>query len=231
MRGEDLSKEQKYQLVQADYDAIVSFYAERYNAAEEFRVQLADFLSSLPKHAVVLDCGSGPGKEAHVLAQSAQKVVALDLSAAMLAKVKETNPLIETVHANMNHLPFLAHCFDAIWCSRAIIHIPREDLAQTIREFHRVLKPGGVLGLLFRIPDEDMLLKEEFLPETAPGSKHLVYYRNLYSEPYMTAILVGAGFLVEKKEAAVSRDEEISLYVRARRAKDERELPETTGEG
>ena len=56
--------------------------------------------------------------------------------------------------------------------------------AQTLMEFSRVLQPRGVLGVMFRLPDEEVVLKEEFLPETAPDSEHLVYYRNLYSDAY-----------------------------------------------
>ncbi len=217
MSDKALSKQQKYQLVHEDYDGTAEYYQERYNAAEEFRVQLIDFILSLPPHAVVLDCGSGPGKEACVIAKSAQKVVALDLSANMLTKVKQNNPMIEIVHANMNTLPFVNSSFDAIWCSRAIIHIPQEDLAQTLTEFYRVLKRDGMLGLLFRIPDEVIAMKEEFLPETAPHSEHLVYYRNLYSEVYLKDVLTRIGFAIEKKEPGVSIDNEVSLYMRARK--------------
>jgi ubiquinone/menaquinone biosynthesis C-methylase UbiE len=216
MSEEALSKQQKYQLVQEDYDGTVEYYHANYNAAEEFRTQLADFLMSLPQHAVVLDSGSGPGKEASVIAQSAQQVIVLDLSAKMLEKVKGTNPLIETVQANMREIPLPTSSLDAIWCSRAIIHIPHEDLIQTLTSFHRVLKPGGVLGLIFHIPDEDVLLKEEFLPETAPNSEGLVYYRNLYADAYMSEMLTLVGFTIEKKEPGVSKDNEIILYMRAR---------------
>ena len=146
----------------------------------------------------------------------AQKVIAVDLSATMLEKVKAKNPAIETVQANMNQMPFPNNSFHAIWCSRAIIHIPQEDLVQTVQEFYRVLQPEGVLGLLFRTPDEDISVKEEFLPETAPQSEGLVYYRNLYSEAYMIQILTHVGFAVEKRESGVSRDNEVSLYLRAR---------------
>ena len=217
MSEKSLSKQQKYQLVQEDYDGTVAFYDQRYNAAEEFRKQMEDFLLSLAKNAVVLDCGSGPGKEAGIIAKAALRVVALDLSANMLMKVRENHPHLETVEANMNALPFPDNSFDALWCSRAIIHIPQEDLVQTISEFYRVLKSDGVLGLIFRIPDEDILLKEEFLPEDAPNSEGLIYYRNLYSEGYMSDILTRVGFALEQKEPGVSIDKEVSLYIRARK--------------
>ena len=217
MNKEELyTQAQKYQLVQEDYDGIADYYDERYNAAEEFAAQFADFITVLTPNAVVADIGSGPGKEAQILTTVAQKVVAVDLSAIMLAKVKAKHPAIETVQANMNQLPFPNKSFAAIWCSRAIIHIPQEDLMQTVQEFHRLLQPKGVLGLLFRTPDEDISVKEEFLPETAPQSEGLIYYRNLYSEAYMTQVLIHAGFVIEKREPGVSRDNEVSLYLRAR---------------
>ena len=87
---------------------------------------------------------------------------------------------------------------------------------QTVQEFHRVLQPEGILGLLFRTPDEDISVKEEFLPETAPQSEGLVYYRNLYSEAYMIHALTDASFVIEKRESGVSRDNEVSLYLRAK---------------
>ena len=59
-------------------------------------------------------------------------------------------------------------------------------------------KPKGALGLLFRTPDEDIALKEEFLPETVSHSEGFVYYQNLYSEVYMIQVLTHAGFAIGK---------------------------------
>ncbi|HLZ55934.1 MAG TPA: hypothetical protein VKR06_03210, partial [Ktedonosporobacter sp.] len=94
---------------------------------------------------------------------------------------------------------------------------PQEDLLQTIEEFHRVLKLEGLLGIIFRTPNEAVSVKEEFLPETAPDSKSLIYYRNLYSEAYMSQVLTQVGFAIERRESGVSIDNEVSLYLRARK--------------
>ena len=207
MSEKALTTQQIYQPVRDFYDRTAEDYQERYHSAEEFRAQLRDFILSLPPHAAVLDCGSGPGKEACVIAKSARKVVALDLSANMLTKVKENNPLIEIVQANMNTLPFATSSFDALWCSRALIHIPQEDLAQTLTEFYRVVKRDGMVGLLFHIP-----------AETATQSKHLGYYKHLYSEVYMRDVLTRIGFTIEKKEPGLNQYYEFSLqYMRARK--------------
>ncbi|HLZ56265.1 MAG TPA: class I SAM-dependent methyltransferase, partial [Ktedonosporobacter sp.] len=96
MSDEAFSRQQKYQLVQEDYYGTVEYYDERYDTTVEFGAAFSDFITVLPPNAVVLDIGSGPGKEASVIADRAQKVVALDLSAGMLAKVKARNPAIET---------------------------------------------------------------------------------------------------------------------------------------
>lgn len=44
--------------------------------------------------------------------------------------------------------PFAAGSTDAVWSSASLLHIPRSDVPATLRGWHRVLRPGGVLGLI-----------------------------------------------------------------------------------
>jgi malonyl-CoA O-methyltransferase len=87
-----------------------------------------------------LDLGCGSGRYAALLAaRGARRVVALDLSAAMLSRVA----VGERVRGSMTQLPFAAGAFEVVVCGLAVGHVA--DLAAWMVEVARVLAPGGVL--------------------------------------------------------------------------------------
>ena len=55
--------------------------------------------------------------------------------------------------ADVYRLPFEDHTFDAIYMIAVIGEIPKPELA--LREFHRVLSPGGVLAFSELLSDPD----------------------------------------------------------------------------
>jgi len=82
----------------------------------------------------LLDVGSGPGDyHAHL---SGVRVVALDMSAGMLAKVR-----VPKVRADAQALPFRAASFDRVMANHVLYHVP--DQRQALREMRRVLTAGG----------------------------------------------------------------------------------------
>lgn len=106
-----------------------------------------------------LDVATGAGHTALAFAPHVKRVVAADLTEAMLAKTAElaaarglTNVEIKTADAEA--LPFEEASFDLVTCRLAFHHFPNPH--QALAEFARVLKPGGVLGLTDNIvvPDK-----------------------------------------------------------------------------
>ncbi len=107
-------------------------------------------LLELPAGARVLDVPCGQGRHAHLLAEAGFDVDGLDLSAHLLALAKQrgTGPLLRYRRGDMRRLPARwTGRFDAVlnlFTSFGFFADARDD-AQVIREFARVLKPGGVL--------------------------------------------------------------------------------------
>ena len=70
--------------------------------------------------------------------------VGVDLWSGMLALAREQGPV---VHGDLRRPPLQDEAFDAVWSSAALLHMPMPDVARTLSAWHRLLRPGGRLGL------------------------------------------------------------------------------------
>jgi len=104
----------------------------------------------LPVGARVLDCPCGQGRHAHLLAEAGYDVDGVDYSVDLLkrARARGIGATLRYTRANMRTLPARwTRRFDAVinvFTSFGFFDDPEDD-ARVIREFGRVLKPGGVL--------------------------------------------------------------------------------------
>jgi ubiquinone/menaquinone biosynthesis C-methylase UbiE len=132
------------------YDRIAEQFAEQwFDHPPEPELEL--FLRKLRRKSRVLDAGSGPGHHARKLSAAGHDVAAIDLSDGMLEQARKRIHGVRLMKMNIEALPFAEATFDAIWCAAAIMHVPREYVARTLKGFCRVLKPGGILGLNFQV--------------------------------------------------------------------------------
>ncbi len=105
---------------------------------------------ALPVGARVLDVPCGQGRHAHLLAETGLDVTGLDYSKPLLARAKErgTATNLRYVRGDMRSLPpRWTGRFDAVvnlFTSFGFFTEPDDD-ARVVREFARVLRPGGVL--------------------------------------------------------------------------------------
>lgn len=84
----------------------------------------------------VLDAGAGRLTYTDRLSKAASTVVSLDRD-----RVREGLSLV----SDLETLPLVNASFDAIFCSQVLEHVA--DPLKVLQEFHRILKPGGVLLL------------------------------------------------------------------------------------
>jgi SAM-dependent methyltransferase len=94
----------------------------------------------------VLDAGSGAGHTALAFAPHVARVVSVDLSLAMLAQGERQAQEreirnIEFRQADVESLPFADESFDLIVSRYSAHHWPHPQ--QALREFRRLLRPGG----------------------------------------------------------------------------------------
>ncbi len=129
-----------------------------------------------------LDVSCGPGGVSHQIAKRAPRrdIVSVDLSRAMLARAKSSNPDSIHIRADAARLPFVDDAFGAVLNLAAFDLYP--DPARVMNEIGRILAPGGRLvasGFL----SSDKLLGSRSLREalTATAGIHPVNERGLRS--------------------------------------------------
>lgn len=122
-----------------------------------------DYLNIAPRR--ILDLGSGPGTFLAPLQQRypAAQIVALDVAHAMLtmAKGKQTHrDSWSLLNADMHQMPFAAGQFDLIFSNQALHW--SHSLPKVLKEWQRVLSPGGCLLFSTLGPDTFQELQQAF---------------------------------------------------------------------
>ncbi len=107
---------------------------------------------------LVLDVSTGAGHTALALAAHVRRVVAADITPEMLAVARRlaavrSSTNVELCQADVRALPFMAGSFDLVTCRTAAHHYPRLD--EALREFARVLRPGGRLVVSDTVAPDD----------------------------------------------------------------------------
>lgn len=100
--------------------------------------------------ANVLELGSGTGKLTRSLLSLGHRVVATDPSTAMLGELTAVAPGARRVAARAEHIPLAAAVVDVVVSAQAF-HWFDAELA--LPEIARVLRPGGVLALVWNAGD------------------------------------------------------------------------------
>lgn len=99
-------------------------------------------IETLPS-GTVLDAACGTGRYSTVLADHGHEVIGVDQSGAMLDIARKKLPAADFREGDLTALPLPDRSVDAVVCALALVHVP--DLSCAMREFARVLRPGGRL--------------------------------------------------------------------------------------
>ncbi|MDB6026248.1 MAG: hypothetical protein JWM68_2471 [Verrucomicrobiales bacterium] len=99
--------------------------------------------------ARLLHAGCGSGQVDQDL-QHEMRIVAVDISPEALELYQRNVPYaVKTQHASIFGLPYADGSFDGIYNLGVMEHFTAEEIIQILREFHRVLAPGGKLVLFW----------------------------------------------------------------------------------
>jgi len=129
-----------------------SFGAEaaRYAAARPSYPDAAIDYALTGNRGVVLDLGAGTGKLTARLAGRADELIAVEPDDQMRAELARAVPQARVLEGSAEQLPLADGSVDAILVGQAFHWFARPAADQ---EMARVLRPGGVAGLIWNFPD------------------------------------------------------------------------------
>ena len=161
-----------------------------------FEDVIDNFLQRLPAQALILDVGCGTGRDTRVFHDKGAHVAGVDISEGLLLVARRENPDITFVTADFVRLPFEGRSFDGVWSHASLVHLETlEEVKQALREFYRVLRPGGFLYVYVK----DQQGKEKTAIVSDSLSQHDRFFR-YYSADELTELLQEAGFSNQETE-------------------------------
>jgi ubiquinone/menaquinone biosynthesis C-methylase UbiE len=100
--------------------------------------------------SLLLDLGSGSGRDLQHFSSNGHHVVGLDYSLELL-KLAKVYTGLSVVCADFSNLPFGDDTFDAIWALGTLLHVTHHDLPTVLSELHRVMKTNAVLFTAMKV--------------------------------------------------------------------------------
>jgi SAM-dependent methyltransferase len=101
----------------------------------------------------VVDLGAGTGKFSQLLLRTGADVIAVEPIDAMRSQLLQSLPGLSALAGTAQSLPLEDASVDAVVCAQAFHWFANR---QALQEIHRVLRPGGKLGLVWNVRDESV---------------------------------------------------------------------------
>lgn len=176
-------KEDLKQAYNRSADALESKFDDNFSLVRDHAERFRDAL----RGKTVLDVGSGAGTHAAFFNQLGLDVTCVDISEEMLKKCESKG--LKTLLVDLEELHFPDKTIDGIWSYAALIHIRKENIPRVVKNFARMLKPKGILGLAVKEGNKDGFESIELLPGVRRWFTFFVDYevRNFFS-PYFDII-------------------------------------------
>ncbi|MBI6911442.1 class I SAM-dependent methyltransferase [Pseudomonas palleroniana] len=103
--------------------------------------------------STVIDLGAGTGKFTRLLSTLTPALIAVEPIAAMAAQLARSLPDVRLVEGTAESIPLGDATADAVVCAQAFHWFATQA---ALAQIHRVLKPGGRLGLVWNVRDESV---------------------------------------------------------------------------
>ncbi|MER6095835.1 methyltransferase domain-containing protein [Streptomyces sp. NPDC001728] len=182
------------------------------------RAMLAGFVAEVEASGgprTVGDLGCGTGRVTSHLRELGADVFGVDLSPGMIEVARQTYPGLRFEVGSMTALDLPDASLGGVLSWYSTVHMPESELASSFAEFRRVLAPGGLALVAFKVGNERVRLERAYGHEVA-----LDVYR--WSPDRMAGLLADAGLAESARLVRAPHPEEKTpqAFLVARRPRD-----------
>ena len=165
--AQQLAGNEQNQLIQSRFGVAAKDYVTSSVHAEGPDLLWLVEAAALTGNELVVDVATGTGHTAFALAPYAHEVIAIDLTVPMLEAARQMAQernvtTIRFVEGDAHALPLADGSADVVTCRQSAHHFI--NAAQAVREWARILKPGGKVILIDSIAAEDAAM-DDYLHE------------------------------------------------------------------
>ncbi len=161
-------------------------------------IKMAFFNNILPG-SVIADVGFGccSGVKATFISKKKQvNVIGIDFSKQVIETCKKNVKNATTMPADMRKLPLQTNDVDGVYASFSLIHMDEQNGEKAIREFARMIKPGG---WLFLATDIGSGKKRYFTRRSTTHHSAMSVMFHFWHPERLRTVLSQYGFRLEKK--------------------------------
>jgi ubiquinone/menaquinone biosynthesis C-methylase UbiE len=172
------------------YDAIAKVHFDKYSDEGLLKIYL-DYMIKHISGKSILDIGCGFGRDAKYLSERGFDVIGIDLSSNQLKIAKNHAPKAKFVQMDMRKLNFEDNTFDGIFAAASLVHLPKNQIESTLKEFFRVIKSKSILFVTVKKGTGESFSTKDYY---AGNEKFFAYY----SEDEIINLIESVGFKVKK---------------------------------
>ncbi|WP_368873493.1 class I SAM-dependent methyltransferase [Shewanella algae] len=128
-----------------------SFFADTVDV--DMSALYSKFLSRLPSGTAILDAGCGSGRDSKAFKSLGYEVTAIDASSEMVRRAAEHSG-VDVRQSTFDEVTEI-EAFDGIWACASLLHVPFEQLPDSMIALRNALKAGGIWYLSFKYGSGD----------------------------------------------------------------------------
>ena len=177
------------------YDRVVDEYVRRNTEVPaDFARFRAEFAKAVPAGGRIADLGCGPGRDAARFRAAGLRAVGIDASGRMARCALDDG--VPVARADIRLVPLRHGTLDGIWSAASLLHVPRDEVPDTLRSWWRCLRPGGVLAVSTSMGDHEGWETWPYDPASQASTAGLRRWFVHHRPDALVALLGDAGFAV-----------------------------------
>lgn len=150
----------------------------------------------------IVDIGCGAGRDAVLFTEEGFDYLGIDASEGLIAEAKKRVAQAKFLIQDFYHLDLPKGSFDGFWAAASILHIPKAEAVEVLKNLRELLKPNGIGFISIK---EKRDLDEGIIEENKYGG--IKRFFAFYTDTEFQKILTTSGFSIIESHTLIEADD------------------------